>query len=112
MELKFNLDNIVVVKLANGLEIIGYDKTEEGDVNHKINKAYFVELKLDEELYKSTNQISYKPDFQPLSLLVDPGESLNHELDVTLPAATVLFKLPVHPDVISHYKPLVSPIIA
>ena len=111
MELNLNPDNIVIAKLSNGLEIIGYDVTEEGSESHKLEKAYFVELQADEDAYKATGQRTYKPNFQALSALVDPKESFNSELDVTLPAATVLFKLPDHPNVITHYKQLVSPLI-
>ncbi len=112
MEL-FNLnpDNIVLVKLVSGLEVIGIDATPEDELNkHVIQKAYFIELRVDQNAGANGEPV-YKPDFQPLTLLADPGASVNSELDVTLPATSVLFKLPIHPNVIAHYKQLTSSII-
>lgn len=110
LKLNLNPDNIVLVKLVNGSEIIGRDESVAGSSDHVIKAAYFVQLGVDNE--KSTNDnVVYKPTFEPLSVLVDPAASVNSEVDVTLPATSVLFKLPIHPNVIPHYKQLTSPII-
>lgn len=110
MELNLNVDNIVLVKLVNGAEMIGRDVTPEGSADHELEDAYFIELGVDQERSTPENTV-YKPNFQPLSVLVDPGESVNSELDVRLPATSVLFKKAVHPNVVPHYKQLTSKII-
>lgn len=110
MELNLNVDNIVLIKLVNGSEMIGRDVTPEGETDHQIDDAYFVELTVDQERSTPGNPV-YKPDFQPLSLLVDPGESVNSEVNVRLPATSVLFKKAIHPNVVPHYKQLTSKII-
>ncbi|WAX21585.1 hypothetical protein [Stenotrophomonas phage RAS14] len=110
MELNLNPDNIMLVKLVNGLELIGRDETPEGSSEHVIKEALFIELTVDQE--RSTPEhISYKPTFEPVSRLVDPGSSVNGEVDLVLQPTSVLFKKAIHPHVIPHYKQLTSKII-
>lgn len=110
MELNLNVDNIVLVKLVNGAEMIGRDDTPEGSTDHFIKDAYFIDLTEDVENSTPGNTV-FKPRFDALSRLVDPGSSVNSEVDVRLPASSVLFKLPIHPNVVPHYKQLTSAII-
>lgn len=111
--LNLNRDNVIGLKMTNGMDIVGKNVTPEG-----VTDKWIMEDAIEIELQfraaptaEDPNHQSATPIFHPLTRLADMEGRNSYTLDATFQAVSVLCEYKVNPDIIAIYQRQASPIM-